>query len=1043
MIENYPKFLKNEPIGEDQFEGKSQESIAKVISQSLQNNDYGIIGIDGTWGSGKSNLVRIVEKNLISKNFHFFIYDVWGHQEDEQRRTILEELTEYIKTNNLVEQKKWSVKLKELLAKNRETITKKKPILSLGVIVSLIALLLIPFLKATGDEMTSDWKYVIYLSPFLLLLLCYLYYYYKNFNSNGNVYLIALNKLFELYQKDKIEETTFQTITEDEPSVKKFRDWIMEIDKDLKSQKIVLVFDNFDRLPKEKILGLWSSIHIFFSDQKYDNLKVIIPFDREHIKNAFGDLNSNDQEFGNYAEDYINKTFDIVYRVAPPILTNWKNYFQKKWIECFGEGYDEQEFSRTVQIYELLNKKITPREIIVLINEIATLTQIHNNTIPANYFALFVINKDKILKNPVAEIIKPTYLQGLETIYQNDINLAKYITAIVYQLDPEKSLEVIYSQQLKDALINKDYEQLEKIAEAGFFTPILETTYPTITKEFLPNAVITLDKIPLEKYASVERENLIWKDLIQSAKLVKSDDHNIMDFQKVIVSRIPVDEEKKDYIEKIIEEIVYEKEWDTENYAKNIDDLQQFIEDQNIDVYELLTYYEIERVEDFIPLLKSKKHEYEKYRIDVSAEQLDGKLIEIDADQFAEIDYLTYLNRDEYKLPKFRSKLLTAFKNSFSDNNILPEIMRLLKYYDEPIKTSDIEDSTLHSRFTTVTEKDNLYYDFVAIRLTKTLNLGGYQSYFNSAVAKVEDEYVEKVAKRILQYISYGDLLLKYKEFKDVPLYVEVVKKLTFNDSIYGSERLNLNSIVTEFDEITNKLKIDKTTFLKKLGRWGTDVKQNSIKTLSNDFFEVALNVDNLLSEKIIELKKEYFDNLTKDEWFTIFSDFNSEEFEILKTLDYKNWSSFAHEALKDVFIEKTSSIESDDIDDHERYSELIHSMEAFGHKFKNTFDDVRDQFINKNNIDNDSFYFFGHWLFKYSNLKFTDSIRKIFKTELLDEEHSVEILLSNVKKLKSILEFGGDEAQDFINALIDKSKTNNNILVLAEKLGVIKKSKK
>ena len=74
MIENYPKLLKNEPIGEDQFEGKSQESIAKVISQSLQNNDYGIIGIDGTWGSGKSNLVRIVEKNLISKNFHSILF---------------------------------------------------------------------------------------------------------------------------------------------------------------------------------------------------------------------------------------------------------------------------------------------------------------------------------------------------------------------------------------------------------------------------------------------------------------------------------------------------------------------------------------------------------------------------------------------------------------------------------------------------------------------------------------------------------------------------------------------------------------------------------------------------------------------------------------------------------------------------------------------------------------------------------------------------------------------------------------------------------
>ena len=96
-LKNY-NFIKNQPLGEDLFENKSQEKIATVISEKIINEpDFKIIGIDGEWGSGKSNLVRLIEKKL-EKSHKFFIYDVWGHQEDEQRKSILVELTDFIKS---------------------------------------------------------------------------------------------------------------------------------------------------------------------------------------------------------------------------------------------------------------------------------------------------------------------------------------------------------------------------------------------------------------------------------------------------------------------------------------------------------------------------------------------------------------------------------------------------------------------------------------------------------------------------------------------------------------------------------------------------------------------------------------------------------------------------------------------------------------------------------------------------------------------------------------------------------------------------------
>lgn len=1048
MSKNQPNFLKNQPIGEDQFEGKSQESMAEIISKSLEKSDYGIIGIDGSWGSGKSNLVSIIENKLSEKKYNFFIYDVWGHQEDEQRRTILEEITEYISKKKLVDQEKWNFKLKTLLAKNKETTTKKKPILSLGIILSVVSLLLLPLIKVLGESMHSNYKYFVYAIPFLILFTAYLYYFFKNFKKVGNVYLIAWNKLFEFYSKDKIEETTFVTITEDEPSVKKFRDWILEIDNDLVNKKIVVVFDNFDRLPKQKILGLWSSIHIFFAEQKYQNIKVIIPFDREHIKNAFGDLNhkNGEKEFGDYAEDYINKTFDIVYRVAPPILTNWKSFFEIKWNECFGDNYDNEEFRRTTQVYEIQNKKITPREIIVLINEIATLKQIHNSKIPAQYLALFVLNKTKILEDPVLEISKPTFIKGLEFIYLDDADLPKYITAIVYQLDPEKSLEIVFEQRLYSALIKKDEVELNKIADSNIFTSILESTYTKIADEFLPNSIESLYTVSSDKFMSEIRENLIWEDFIKRSYSLNNPDHNIKNFQKVILNKIINEEKQLLYVKQIISELSYDEKWDIINYAYNIDELQKYLTDQSIkiDVEENLEYHEIDNVDEFIALLETKKEDYEKYRINVDGTALDTKLEGKEVEKLEEIDYTIYLDRDNYKLPKFEKKLYSDFKSNFTNNELLPEILRLLKEFGKPVKSDALSDLNLHSRFTTVTEKDDLYYDFLAIRLSRDLSLSGYESYFSTAVNKIDDSYVEKVSKQILNYISFNDFILKYEIFKDIPLY-KAILKLLIDDigSKFGTYRLSIGKILPKIESISDNTDIDLEKLIKKFNSWSvSDLPFTTVKNFSNNFYQKAIEDKNSLTSKCIELKKEYFDSLTKENWKDIFSDTNSEDFKILKTIKYDNWSSISHEAFKENLVEKSSNISAADIDNHDGYLTLITSIESKNHKFKNTFEDVRDEFIKNNNSTINSFHFFGDLLFRYSNLKVDGAVRTIIKTELLDDKNSVDILIRNMKKLKLILEFSNDESQDFINSLVEKAKTNDLVNNLGEQLGLIKKTK-
>lgn len=59
------KLLSKVPCNDDLFEGGAHRKLAIEISDEIRNDDNcSIIGIDGGWGSGKSNLVGMIQKEL-------------------------------------------------------------------------------------------------------------------------------------------------------------------------------------------------------------------------------------------------------------------------------------------------------------------------------------------------------------------------------------------------------------------------------------------------------------------------------------------------------------------------------------------------------------------------------------------------------------------------------------------------------------------------------------------------------------------------------------------------------------------------------------------------------------------------------------------------------------------------------------------------------------------------------------------------------------------------------------------------------------------
>jgi hypothetical protein len=1019
----YPRFITNAPCGTDLFEGKSQEKIAASICNVIRyEKSCSIIGIDGGWGSGKSNLVKQVQKTLTPHGYHFFIYDAWGHQEDLQRRSFLEELTENLtnENNNILTQKNWKDKLKKLLARTKETESKKTPKLSVGVILAGLAILLTPISKSIAEKIDKNPKtpsfvsILVLLVPLFLVIGLYIYFLCKQsevrFKEKAKK---AFSRLFLEYQNKLEEETKYEMISEDEPSVRKFRDWMTEISADLGDKKLILVFDNMDRLPQKKVQELWASIHVFFSEHAYENIKVIIPFDREHIKLAF---KSEDNDQKQYGDDFINKTFDVVYRVSPPILSDWKNYFAIQWSSAFGEGDLLRDSNNVLQIFDLLNEEITPRRIIAFINEFVSIKLTVKNSVPNNYIALFILGKSTLSKKPVDEIINPSYLKGLHYLYASDEDLPKFIAALFYQVDPEKAIQIVFRDRVKRALDNNDYTQLEKISSIPEFYHVLESAIAGVGN--YENAILALDKLPPERIGGSYQAEIIWSTLYK--KVGPSARSQISDFQLILLSRISSNDQ---YLESVLHDLISNPAFSATEYYQSINEIDKRFK-ETLSVFSKLKPRQTS-VPDFLAFVHIAKSEYAKYKVKVDQKELNDYLTDLEIPKLKAIVILPYL-KAEYSLLSFTKKIEELIIRYEPDNDT--EVMDILftrykEVSDEnplPVKLSD---SSIYSLFVGLEADNDFYYDMIAMRIAKLEGFNSsYARPFEKILANVDEAVVDKVANVLEYYLSYEEILLNLKSFGTYSLFKELAKRLT-NQSVRNSTA-NPVKLISSFQEICEEGEIEPKTLLKRLDEWESsiadEVSEDNIKGITSAFFFKQSTVENFaICMHFKNAVIRYFHSLNESEWKEAFMNLASYEVEVSLLVNY-SYSTNAFEAFKDVLNDISSG--RIPVPDKELIGKLIETFENSGRNFKAAFNTVRDTVCRENSMTVPIFRCLGEWLFKYADIEINQSsLRTMFTTEVIHDNESFKIILSNQHKMPAIIASANEEAQDFKDIIRDK----------------------
>lgn len=1049
------KLIKNKPCNEDLFEGRSHERLAEVIARYIKNDGYrGLIGIDGGWGSGKSNLVGMIETKLNKditddKKYHFFTYDAWAHQNDLPRRTILEEMVEYLTSPNkpFDGSKKWSKRLDNLLAKKKETSTKTVPSLGAGFIIAILIAIVTPVSKQLCLYLTHPWGLVISVLLYVIVVWFALARHSKKMTEKYGQKPTTeqfVSELFLIYADKVNEETKHEVLIEREPTSRSFKKWMSEISEELNTEHLVIVIDNMDRLPKTKVQELWATIHSIFTDIELVNIRVIIPFDREHIKCAFqsediyvGEQNSECvKENIIYGNDFINKTFQVVYRVAPPILSGWKDYFKHMWNEAFGPEAELDE--AILQIYDMLTKEHSPRKIIAFINEFVTIKEIAEREIEDKYIALFIFGKESISSDPIKEILDPSFLGSLDFIYKADNRMKQCLSSLYYQLPVQNAMDVVFVRTVTQELDNNALHTLPELKGTPKFWTILDHSIVSVTN--IPNAVKALDALFNEDSLS-SNINRTWSSLYNKFVSQFTGISQYEDYHSVLLSHIV---QKNEMVKLLINSYFMhlDSSVDIKGYTNGIDELEK-VEGANAYQYLRNVHKEI-TPEKFVEFVSDKKESFHNYGLICNADELDSYLHALELDKYKDLSVIPYI-LGGYELPNYKQRI----KQSISENtNDVSKVMYLIKRLHEieeaPIDINTyLPDSELHTIISNVSDTDSDFYNELLAMVISRFSNYEYSSNSYSYVkliSSMDDERSIDIASKIQKYTTFGEILQQLKSYSHNDTLRLIAKELLLNGK---NRKLTILPVLKCYAGIIENSNIQPSEFWNCIDEWYEDRKSISVEHIPQLPIELYVDiqtVDSKLGSYLLDLVNQYMASISQEEWgcslknedynYELYISYHPEHYQSLVDAVKKDLKEYAQNA-------SYTPLKKDVVD------EILGALASVGYNIDQIVYEVRNIFIQSSSMDLKRFVYFGDLLFMYGNLKNKQgALKGILPTEILEEDSVLTIIKNNKELFKELLASTSDadktEHLAKLKALINgKYADDTDIIDLAKLVGV------
>ncbi len=503
--------LSDKPESEDSDFG-THNRVAKALEDLIITEKGGrSIALEGSYGAGKTTVIKILRSLLKKdKNYTLIPFDAWAHEKDPLRRTFLETLIKHIRDLGWVDSDEWEKQL-ELIAQKREIrTTKSTPQLTgLGKFVGLTLFAIpvgIAFLNASlRDNVTIEWgnpiawKVVIgflcTLAPLFAILIGLSLSTIKRIRLRWAWLPFKLapgestaSQIWALLFNKTITEEKTETAKTPNPTSIEFEEIFSDLMKEAlidPARRAVIVLDNLDRVDVDDALSIWSTLQTFLGLSHYkrlpwlERLWIIVLYDPVGI-NRLWDGEKTD---GTKSSAFIQKSFQVRFRVPVPLPSDWRSYLVKLLKRALPK-HSEAEFHSVSQVFNLAKENPpTIRELKTFVNQIGAIHRQWHDEFPISHIAYFVSHCDREnMPNrlraddfPGERALDVLAVEGEEGLAILKANLA----ALYFNVEVAAAQQLLLGSAVEQALYGGygNVNELSKLAKANKgFWELLERT---------------------------------------------------------------------------------------------------------------------------------------------------------------------------------------------------------------------------------------------------------------------------------------------------------------------------------------------------------------------------------------------------------------------------------------------------------------------------------------------------------------------------------------------------------------------------------------
>lgn len=508
--------LPDEPSGTDEFHAQAHDNVANAIADLVGTEPGGrVIGLEGSWGSGKSTVIELLRKRLKTDRRQEgsrvlpIVFDAWAHQGDPLRRTFLEKVIDELSASDWLPAADAGKFRTRLAGRTSKVRTKATARLSLeGRLASAAAVLLPLGAVLLGNDFEVHHGtaqiagFLLLLGP-LLVVLGFLLAKATGILTGGKKQRTGTRRAladihaFSFFANEQETDTTTEGIERSEPTSVEFEKLFSDILSAslTEGRRLLVVLDNLDRVEEADAKTVLATMQTFTgaadlrSASWAKSVWTLIPYDPVGLDRLWATAAAGHEDADESKAlttptslAFVEKVFQVRFEAPPLVLSDWRSYLHRLLSESLPStsNDDLDAVLRLRALYPgvegeglVAQEAPTPRQLKQFVNQIGAVCR-QRDDIPLIHVAYYaLLRRDRIdVASRLLSSDDALPHTKLAHLFQESIQ--DDLAALHFGTTQSLAQQLVLGRALDRAFASGDAEVVEKLKESAGFADALE-----------------------------------------------------------------------------------------------------------------------------------------------------------------------------------------------------------------------------------------------------------------------------------------------------------------------------------------------------------------------------------------------------------------------------------------------------------------------------------------------------------------------------------------------------------------------------------------